>query len=151
MSAKLAFLFPLFTALTLLHPLAIQAEWSVPKKVFSLQNLPEAIAKAKETNRPLAFIYSDPTTTCGLCIVASETFVNEFDNRSVIVLLEHKDWKEWPKPLQNAAKKDQSKGLPKMYFFDADLKEQIAILTNADYSERGTKAIRDVRRALKAE
>ena len=65
----------------------------VPSKVFEVDQLEEAKAKEAKEKKGLAFLLSSKTTTCGLCIRATEESFKRLRQHSVVVYLDTKD--EW--------------------------------------------------------
>ncbi len=63
------------------------AALDVPKKVFPVKRLDEAIAKAKSEKKAVSLVFSQANTTCGICIAASSQAFKALDDHSIVVLV----------------------------------------------------------------
>jgi hypothetical protein len=122
------------------------AEFSVPRDVYEVDRLAEAVAVAKEKEKPITLILSDPDTTCPLCANASTSAMDEVSRHSVVVLLRSGEkWKlELSPPLVRALGSEVTgKIIPRLIVAPPDLGSVWATMT---YDEiKGGRKFRDLR------
>lgn len=80
------------------------AGFSIPRGVFEVEQLSDAMREAQEKGKAVALLLSDPDTTCPLSANASTNAMDEISRHSVVVLLRSgSQWKrELPPPLVRA-------------------------------------------------
>ena len=61
---------------------------NLPRGVFRLSELDEAIKQASTKKQPLIFIWSDLSSSCGLCIGATEDSFKAFRSRGTMVYID---------------------------------------------------------------
>ena len=100
------------------------AGMEIPRSVRTIQELDEARAEAREEGKALLFVFTDPGTSCGLCIGATKESFKELDRYAVPVLLDTSkdDFYEQISPMVGGA------------LYAADMGNLIpkAVVTNAD-------------------
>ena len=60
----------------------------LPGTVFRMDELDQAQLRAREKGKPIAFLYSDEQTTCGLCARASLRTIDELKMKCVLVYVD---------------------------------------------------------------
>lgn len=122
------------------------AEFSVPRDVYEVDRLAEAVAAAKEKGKPLTLILSDPDTTCPLCANASTSAMDEVSRHSVVVLLrtgEKWNLKLSPPLVRALGTEVTGKIIPRLAVASPDLGSVWATMT---YDEiKGGRKFRDLR------
>jgi len=91
---------PLF--LVTLVSLPARAGFDVPRHVFPIDRLPQAVNKAKDMNQPVAFVFTDAGTSCGLCKAASLDVFNTLSRVAVIVYVDPDSTDRMPSIVQKA-------------------------------------------------
>jgi hypothetical protein len=114
------------------------AAFKLPKNVHKIENLADAQTEAREKNKPIAILLTDPNTTCPLMTRASVNVIDALSNKAVVVYLpaapaSNEEWaKEWallPKLVQDALKSPEAgKTAPITIVVDADAKTLIAVI-----------------------
>lgn len=131
---------------------AALAEFKVPSNVHSAEELEQAKTEAKQKGKPIAFLYSDDSTTCGLCTEASLSTLKEFRNKAVIVYVDTKkqNLNLLPKNVQASFSSPESgRYIPKFTIFNSELTSLIATVPyTRDLSARD-KSFRDAGKLLR--
>ncbi len=140
-------------ALSLIFTIAASADTEFPRKSFVMADFEKAKAAATAENKPLALIYTDKVTTCGLCQGAAAEFIDAVKSKTVVVYLDSETSKTWwskvSDPVQKALK--VGKFIPKVVVTDATGEKVTASLTYEAYKKDEREAIRGLKKALKAE
>lgn len=129
------------------------ADTDFPRGSFEMADLDKAKALATTEKKDLAFVYTDKTTTCGLCQGAAAAYIDAVKSKTVIVYVDstaNKTW--WPK-LPEPVRQGLTPGefIPKIVVTDATASKVTASLTYEAYQADNRKAIRDLKKAMKAE
>ncbi len=139
-------MFLIFTA-------GISAGSEFPRGSFELADLQKAKASALTEKKDIAFIYTDKTTSCGLCQGAVAAYIGAVKSKTVIIYV-NSEAKPSPLPqlpeLVSQALKS-GKFIPKIVVTDSNVSKVTASLTYEAYKEDNRKSIRGLRKALKAE
>lgn len=129
------------------------AETDFPRGSFEMADLEKAKALATTEKKDLAFIYTDKFTTCGLCQNAAEAYIDAVKSKAVIVYVDSKATKIWwpklPKPVREALTPGEF--IPKIVVTDATASTVSASLTYEAYKADDSKAIRGLKKAMRAE
>ena len=132
---------------------AATADTEFPRGSFEMADLEKAKAHAAAEKKELAFVYTDKTTTCGLCQGATAAYIDAVKSKAVIVYVDSKAnatwWKKLPAPVRQAL--TPGKFIPKIAVTDSAASKVSASLTYETYKEDDRKAIRDFKKAMKAE
>jgi hypothetical protein len=140
-------------ALSLFLAAGASAGTEFPRGSFEASDLDRAKAHAAAEKKDLAFIYTDKATTCGLCQGAVTAYIDAVKSKTVIVYVNSKDTQAlWPKlsePVRQAL--TPGKFIPKIAVTDATASKVSASLTYEAYKEDERKAIRGLKKAMKAE
>lgn len=115
----------------------VQAAFNLPRYVYKVNQLNTAQKHAKSSNKPIAFIYSDKNTDCGLATSASKDLFQGLKNYCVVVYVEHKDWNKLPNIVRSGINSPESgKYIPKTIVVTSSLKGVICIIPYAERSQR---------------
>ena len=117
----------------------------LPSDCFKISELTEAKKESKEKNKPLAFVYTDKNSTCGLCVRATDIIIDELDSPTVLVYLESKA--KAPKQVSAALSK-KGQYIPKVVVFDTELQKEIGLVIYEDIEEDGDKALRPLKKEI---
>lgn len=95
----------------------------VPGTVFRMDELAQAQARAREKDKPIAFLYSDERTGCGLCVRASVQMIDELKMRCVLVYVDSRqNFTGYPPRVAEALRAPEGgQTIPKTIVMDADL------------------------------
>ncbi len=108
------------------------ASFSLPGEVYRMDSLNQAADVAREKGLPIAFIYTNEGTTCGLATAATADLVESLKDCSVLVYVcseGEQDWEKAPDIFRRAANSPQSgKFIPKAVIVDGDMKKLLAIV-----------------------
>ena len=144
MSIKTAGL--ILIAIALLQGIA-HAGFELPRGVYTYPEIENAKQEAQKKQKPIAVIWSDTGTDCGLCSSASLTMMDELKRKAVIVYLSTKT-DEMPAFAREAF--NRGKYIPKVGVFDMDLKTTLGVVIYEDVDEKGTDAFDDVLDKIRA-
>jgi hypothetical protein len=112
------------------------AGFVVPKNVYRSDQIEAAQAEAEKEKRGLAFLYSNPKSTCPLCDAASEEAFKKLRTHSVIVLLDVNDKNAWDQvnPVVTTGFHEPQMGhvYPKVVITSPDMKAIVAQLSNKE-------------------
>jgi len=125
----------------------------IPKHVFNITELEEAQQEAKEKSKVLAFVYSDPESTWGLCNVACEKAFKKLRSVASIVFIDSQksDWAGLPKAVKTGlSHADAGKFIPKVTFTDIDAQKHILSVRYESWNEE-SKLVREIKKTLKEE
>ncbi len=129
------------------------ADTKFPRDSFVMADFEKAKAEATAESKPLALIYTDKATTCGLCQGAAAAFIDAVKSKAVVVYLDSEASKTWwskiSDPVQKALK--DGKFIPKIVVTDATGTKVSASLTYETYKKDERDAIRGLKKALKEE
>lgn len=95
----------------------------VPGTVFRGDELAQAQARAREKGKPIAFLYSDEHTSCGLCARASVRMIDELKMKCVLVYVDaRQNLTGYPPSVVQALRAPEGgQTIPKTVVLDADL------------------------------
>lgn len=79
-----------------------QAGFTVPKHVYDLAGKEQAVAKARAGGKSLAFVYTDKSTSCGLCRRASQNLFRELADDCVIIYVDSLRHRKLPRSVIRA-------------------------------------------------
>lgn len=140
-------------ALSLILAAVASADTAFPRGSFEMADLDKAKAQATAEKKDIAFIYTDKTTTCGLCQGAAAAYIDAVKSKTVIVYVDSKAtpvlWPKLPESVRQAF--TPGKFIPKIAVTDASASKVSASLTYESYKEDDRKAIRCLKKAMKAE
>jgi hypothetical protein len=99
----------------------------IPKSIYKVDQIEEASAKAVKENKGLAFVMSDPGTSCGLCVAATQLAFKNLKSHSIIVFLNSKDDNRWEKlspwVVTGFSEEKMGKIIPKAVITSPDMSE----------------------------
>jgi hypothetical protein len=124
----------------------VQAGFKMPSAVFELSELEAAQKKAREKRKPIAVIFTDHTSSCGLCSSASKTIIDELDSKTIMVYLPSK-LKKHPDFAKKAFKR--GKYIPKVAVFDVELTKILGEVVYEDIKKDGDDAFDDVLKIIR--
>lgn len=113
--------------------LPVLAEFTMPKSVNRMNELEKAQAEAQEKGRPITFILTQESTSCGLCINASLKAVNALNNKTVVVYVNaDNEEKLLPEIVRTALNKPEAgRYIPKIVIVDSAMTNVLAIVPYA--------------------
>ena len=115
----------------------VLASFSIPSYVYKVSQLNSARSVAKKTNKPIAFVYSNKKTDCGLATAASKDLFKGLKNYSVVVYAERKDWNKLPHAVQNSINSPEAgKFIPKTIVVDSGCRNMICVIPYAKTKQR---------------
>jgi hypothetical protein len=113
------------------------AKFSIPNHVYSVAQLANALSIAKNSNKPLTFIYSDKNTDCSLATAASQDIFKNMQNQSIIIYAERNDWNSLPDIVKTGINAAESGNyIPKTVIVDSTLNRIICIIPYAEAKKR---------------
>ncbi len=118
------------------------AEIRFPSNSFEASELAEAQAAAEKSNKPIAFVYTDKDTTCGLCQNATGSILRTFRTSAVVVYV--KNYSDIPKNVSKLIS-SQGKYIPKVALLDASLTKEYGLVTYEQIRDDGDRALRDLK------
>jgi hypothetical protein len=121
------------------------ADFKLPAKVFSLEELDKAKAEAASKKKPIAILLSDKDSTCPLCSNASQTMIKELGQKTVMVYV--RDYKGLPPAAVEAL--TPGKYIPKVAVLDEKLEASLGMVTYESVKEDSRTAFRDVEKAIR--
>jgi hypothetical protein len=99
----------------------------IPRGVYKSGQLEEARAEAVKKNKALAFVLSDPGTTCGLCVAATDKAFEKLKSHSVIVFINSEDDYRWadvgPLVVTGLSEKKMGNIIPRAVITSPDMSE----------------------------
>jgi hypothetical protein len=129
------------------------ADTDFPRGSFEMADFEKAKALATTEKKHLAFIYTDKSTTCGLCQGAAAAYIDAVKSKTVIIYVDSNAnqtwWAKLPDPVRQAL--TPGKFIPKIVVTDPTASSVTASLTYEAYKADDRKAIRGLKKALKAE
>lgn len=129
--------------------LGAQAGFKVPKDVHRGDALKTALTEAKAGNKPVTILYSDEKSTCSLCSNASEEVLKDLKQKTVLVYVEHADWKSLPRPVQEAINAAElGKFIPKTVVMDSDAAKVIAYVPYSRDPQTLNKSLKEARKQI---
>lgn len=140
-------------AASLILAAAASADTDFPRGSFEVADLDKAKALATAEKKDIAFIYTDKTSTCGLCQAAAAAYIDAVKSKTVIIYVDSKAtqalWPKLPEPVRKALTPGEF--IPKIVVTDASAAKVSASLTYEAYEADDSKAIRGLKKAMKAE
>ena len=124
-----------------------RAGFELPRDVYQLSELEEAKTEALKKRKPIAVIFTDINSGCGLCNSASKTMIDELDSRTIIVYLPTS-----VKPRPDFVNKAFRRGkyIPQVAVFDIELKNILGEVVYEDIEEYGEDAFDDILDRIRA-
>jgi hypothetical protein len=118
------------------------AEIKFPPQSFTIDELAEAQKAAGAKGRPIAFVYTNKNTTCGLCAGATEVIIGNLKASAILVYLENKG----SAPQQVAAAlEERGRFIPKVVVFDAGLSTNLGLVTYEEIKAEGERPLRKLK------
>ncbi len=122
---------------SLLWALPAWAGFDLPEYVFGLDGLDRAVAKARQHNRPLAFVLTDPSTHCGLCRDASLAAFRALRPAAVLVHVAPDEFARLPVKLRVTLTSARAgRFIPKVVVTDPTQREIVAVVPYAPEPRR---------------
>jgi hypothetical protein len=128
----------LVVCLCLLVAVDGNAEFKMPKNVYRIDQLEEAIAKAKVKGDAITVVYTHEKTSCGLCAKASLNVAEILGRKTVVVYADSKsEWYKLPAIIQQALiSPEAGRFIPMTVILDAAMKNVLAIVPYAKGEEQ---------------
>ena len=105
------------------------AAFDIPSYVYRIDQLQQAIEKAKAENKQIVFLYSNANTDCPLASRASIKIMERFKSSAVIVYAGREDWEKIPRIVKHAINSPEAgKYIPKTIVVDFDITSIVAII-----------------------
>lgn len=110
-----------------------QAQFKMPKKVYRIDELEKAKADAESKGKPITVIYTDETSSCGLCAAASLGAADKLNSKTIILYASARaDGPRLPYAIQQALRSPEAGGyIPKTVIADATLTHVLAYVPYA--------------------
>lgn len=145
----------IFTSLlvSLIFTAIATADTEFPKGSYDVATLTQAKSMANLMKKNLAFIYTDKSRGGGAMHHAAGEYIDAVKSSSIIVHVDAKGTKVlWPQ-LPEVVRQGFSDGLmiPQVVVTDSTASKLLASLTYEEYEEDERKALREFKKALKAE
>ena len=107
--------------------------FKVPGTVFRMDELVQAQARAREKEKPIAFLYSDEHTGCGLCVRASVQMIDELKMKCVLVYVDaRQNFTGYPQTVAQALRAPEGgQTIPKTVVMDANLENVLLFIPYA--------------------
>lgn len=122
------------------------AEIRFPSNSYTIDQIAEAQKSAEAKGRPIAFIYANKATTCGLCVTATDTIIDALKMSAVLVYVA--DAKDAPAQVASALNA-RGKFIPKVVVFDAKLENNLGMVTYEEIKEDGEKPLRALKSQIR--
>lgn len=124
----------------------------LPRGTFEFKDLDQAKAKAIETKKWIAYLYTDKDTSCSLCQNAVNEFVDGVKGKAVLVYLPSNQDKTYWAGLSADLKKALGAGkyIPKMAVTDPSSGAVVASINYDALKEDDSKAMRSFKKSLSA-
>ncbi len=131
----------------------VVAAFKLPSSVFRIDQLGEAQDKAKSTNAPIVFLYTDEDTTCGLATAASLDALQEFKDDCVVVYAASgkgkESWAKIPGIVRSAIKSSEAgRFIPKCIIVNPEVTRVISIVPYTRDSRERKELLRRVHSAV---
>jgi hypothetical protein len=124
----------------------------LPRGTFEFKDLEQAKAKAIESQKWIAYLYTEKNTTCPLCQHAADEFVDGVKGKAVLVYLPSDQsktyWAKLSDELQKALR--PGKFIPKMAVVDATSGAVVASINYDALKQDEDKAMRAFKKTLSA-
>lgn len=136
--------------LLVILPQAAPGGFDLAQGVRTMAQLDEAVAQAAKEEKPLAFLYSDRSSRCGLCRTASVAVMREFRSRTVMVYVGPHELTGLNPLLQTAFRSEEAGDyLPMTVIADPEMDEILGIIP-ALFEERERRhKFREINRTLR--
>lgn len=132
----------------LLISLSCFAEYKIPRSVFMLSELDEALEKAEKFDKSLTFMISNPESTCGLCHNACDEIIKQMKSTTVVIFTPNTS--KYPAELKALVSgKDRGKYIPFAFVVDRDYSKLHGILKYQNVKNEGRKAFKAVKKSIK--
>ena len=118
----------------------------LPKGSFQITELEEAKKEAKEKKRPIAFVYTNVNTSCGLCKRATYLMFKEFKRKAIFVYV--KDRNNCPENVKNTLK-SKGKYIPKLAVYNHDLSRDLGLVIYEDIKAQGDDAFKPLVKVIR--
>ncbi|MDX2079396.1 MAG: hypothetical protein SFU53_01295 [Terrimicrobiaceae bacterium] len=116
-----------------------------PRGTFHSDFIAAAQAEARAENKPIAIIYTNKDTTCGLCVNATKSMTDALRSSAILVYV--RDANVLPR---SVAKELSSRGeyIPKVAVFDAELGKFFGMVTYEEVKADGDRPLRALKRQI---
>ena len=139
--------------LSLIFSTGVFAADQFPRGSFEFADLEKAKTLATKDKKDIAFIYTDKNTTCGLCQNAVAAYIAAVRSKTVIVYVNSAAkpslWSQLPELVSKALIPGEC--IPKIVVTDASVSKVSGSLNYEEYKADDRKAIRGLKKAMKAE
>jgi hypothetical protein len=120
----------------------LEGRINFPRGTFHSDFLAAAQAKALAENKPLAVLYTDKDTSCGLCRNATDLMADALRSQAIFVYA--KDLRDFPRQVGQEFSA-RGKYIPKVAVFDAGLTECYGLVTYEEVKAEGVRALRELK------
>lgn len=127
--------------------------FTIPPYVYRVEELEAAMNKAKASREPIAFLYTNENTSCGLATAASLDVIGEFKDGMVIVYVssanEDNDWARVPRIVKNALiSSEAGRFIPKTVVVNPEVTRVISIIPYTKNAEKRKELLRGAKSAF---
>jgi len=113
------------------------AKFSIPSYVYTVDQLDSARSIAENSETPIAFVYTNKNTDCGLATAASKDLFQGLKKYCMVVYAEQKDWGKLPRVVQRSIELPESgQYIPKTIIVDSSCNKMICVIPYAKPAQR---------------
>lgn len=115
-----------------LSALTVHARMHVPSYVSSVAEIAEAVTDARDSEKAVAFLMTNTSSTCPYCIGSTKIILRDLRSRAEIVLVRsgsNEDWGKLARPVQKAlVSAEAGMYIPRAVVFDPGLEHLITVI-----------------------
>lgn len=119
----------------------------LPRGTYAIDELDAAKQQAAEDGEPIAFLYTNKDSTCGLCNRAATMIIDELKSSTVLV---YTDSKQQSPGIVSKALSERGKYIPKVAVFDSSIEEQLGLVIYEEIKQDGDDAFDDLKKRIRA-
>ena len=126
------------------------AGFTISKKIHRMNQFDEAKAEASSDGKPITFIYTDTSSSCGLCASASLNAIDRLKSKTVVVYINSgNEWNLLPSVVQDALRKPEAgKYIPKTVIVNPEIEKVIAIVPYVRSTKEQNKLLKQARKEI---
>ncbi|MCH2174584.1 MAG: hypothetical protein MK193_02525 [Lentisphaeria bacterium] len=120
----------------------------LPSSSFNMDELDDAMKKAKQKKYPIFFLYTDKDSSCPLCNNAGKAAIKALRTSTVMVYVTGKDYSKLPEAMQAGFKK--GKYIPKIGVMDVEAQNVLGVVLYEEIKTNGKDAFDDLKKDIKS-
>jgi len=117
-----------------------------PRNSYTIAELEAAKAEAKEKGKPIAFVYTDKASDCGLCTGASEMIIKELKSSTVLVYIG--DINKAPDSIGDYIYAGGNY-MPIVGVYDSNAEKALGIVNYMQIQNNGKKAFKEIKKIIR--